>query len=107
MRRVGVRDLNNCTPKMMFFKRKEEGVIVGPPILCVPVFGKLLIAHARSSKIPLSPGIKLQLQRARQPRLGEDVGGGGGQDSCACSLGGRKGSKFNLAEPTQLYKASF
>ena len=55
--------------------------MVGPPALCVAVFPKLLIAHACSWKTPLSPGNKLQIQRSKHLRLGEKVGGRGGQDS--------------------------
>lgn len=55
--------------------------MVGPPVLCVAVFLKLLSAHSCSWKTPLSLGNKLQVQRSKQLRLGEKVGGRGGQDS--------------------------
>lgn len=75
MRGVGVRDLSNCTPKTVFFKRKEEGAIVGPPIFCVAVFPKLLIAHSRSSKTPLSPGTQLQTAKGKAASFGRGCGG--------------------------------
>lgn len=75
MRGVGVRDLSDCTPKTMFFKRKEDGVIVGPPILCVTVFPELLTAHSCSWKTPPRSGDKALNSKGKAASFRRGCGG--------------------------------
>lgn len=48
---------------------------MGPLILCVAVFSKLLTAHARSSKTLLSSGIKLQMAKDKAASFGRGCAG--------------------------------